>query len=483
MQPRRLLLTSLTTSSALLLAGAFSCSPIQRDIEIVDDDGGFGGSGGQGGTNGGAGETSTGGGGGGTGPRCTANEGCASTPLTPVCDDGRCVGCRNDDDCDDSSEPVCSPSGRCVECVENADCASQACGPNDRCLEPETAVYALALTGSNSTDCGTRELPCLFIDAALEKLTEERPNLILVPTNQAFEISTLLTISQTFPITVYGNGVRLNVNDRGIDFVGGELSLRDVHLRGFGTSGMFDGYVLLGCSGNGVLHVEDSRFENSDVGIQSSNCHVTVRGSRFTELVQTGVSTTQGCVGNDGCVRDVLVERSFFEGMESAVDDSTENALIENNVIRNCGTDGYNRCLDLRGAGTVVRYNTILDSGNCTYTGLFACDGNDLVLSSNITYRSTLSVSAPGDNCYDQVYLSCTTNGSSIDHALSEAAFPGTGNITGDPLFVDADGGDYRLQEDSPAVDAGAEDGPDSDFDGFTRPVGGGFDIGAFERR
>ena len=53
--------------------------------------------------------------------------------------------------------------------------------------------------------------------------------------------------------------------------------------------------------------------------------------------------------------------------------------------------------------------------------------------------------------------------------------YPGTGEISGDPLFVDPFGGDYSLFWDSPCVDAG-----DPTYD---IPLGGGcrIDMGAYE--
>jgi dockerin type I repeat protein len=62
------------------------------------------------------------------------------------------------------------------------------------------------------------------------------------------------------------------------------------------------------------------------------------------------------------------------------------------------------------------------------------------------------------------------------------------GNISVDPLFVDAIASDYRLQVESPAIDAGkASKAPTEDFDGRPRPQDGDgdgvseVDMGAFE--
>ncbi|MGC9395350.1 MAG: choice-of-anchor Q domain-containing protein [Anaerolineae bacterium] len=54
----------------------------------------------------------------------------------------------------------------------------------------------------------------------------------------------------------------------------------------------------------------------------------------------------------------------------------------------------------------------------------------------------------------------------------------GAHSVTGDPLFVSPAGDDYRLTENSAAIDAGVDAGVYVDFQSDLRPVGAGFDIG-----
>ncbi len=57
-----------------------------------------------------------------------------------------------------------------------------------------------------------------------------------------------------------------------------------------------------------------------------------------------------------------------------------------------------------------------------------------------------------------------------------------TGHVVGqDPRFVSPAQGDYHLQAGSPAINKATDAGVTTDHDGALRPIGPGFDIGAFE--
>jgi hypothetical protein len=71
---------------------------------------------------------------------------------------------------------------------------------------------------------------------------------------------------------------------------------------------------------------------------------------------------------------------------------------------------------------------------------------------------------------------------------VGESLFPGPGNLSSDPKFLDPASRDYRLRGRSPAVDAGTNTAaPTTDLRGLARPLDGNgdgvavTDMGAFE--
>src|SRR5262249_48294768 len=135
----------------------------------------------------------------------------------------------------------------------------------------------------------------------------------------------------------------------------------------------------------------------------------------------------------------------------------------------------------------LLRGNSAHDGGgaiestlsHCTVTGNWAWDGGGAVggiLNNCIVVGNSATNEGGSANWIDgRVVLNfcCTTPLPTI----------GFGNIIGAPLFVDAANGNFRLQSNSPCINAGrnayAAVGPD--LDGNSRIIGGTVDIGAYE--
>jgi hypothetical protein len=70
-----------------------------------------------------------------------------------------------------------------------------------------------------------------------------------------------------------------------------------------------------------------------------------------------------------------------------------------------------------------------------------------------------------------------------FSHCCTAPLPPGTGNITGDPAFLNLAAGNFHLQTNSPCINAGLNSAvaTAADLDGNPRIAGGTVDIGAYE--
>jgi hypothetical protein len=97
-----------------------------------------------------------------------------------------------------------------------------------------------------------------------------------------------------------------------------------------------------------------------------------------------------------------------------------------------------------------------------------------MVLMRNNIFQSSVRIASSGAFTHtNNLYF--MTNGATVGYNL------GSGEKVGDPRFVDAGAKDFRLQSDSPAIDAGASLGYATDFRDLPRTVGPVPDLGAFE--
>ena len=159
----------------------------------------------------------------------------------------------------------------------------------------------------------------------------------------------------------------------------------------------------------------------------------------------------------------------YFYGYDSYVNATITNGLFNANGANHIGHDYSN-------PGPQPHFINCTFSGATTeavYAKGFGSGQTPLTFTNSIFWGNN------GDLTNNDAALDVTYS------VVEEAAYAsGTGNTHAAPLFVDAAGGNLRLQQGSPAIDAG-DDGavPSSittDLDGFERFVWG-VDMGAYE--
>ncbi|MDD5673480.1 MAG: choice-of-anchor Q domain-containing protein [Chitinivibrionales bacterium] len=154
---------------------------------------------------------------------------------------------------------------------------------------------------------------------------------------------------------------------------------------------------------------------------------------------------------------------------------TSHDILIDNNIIT---TDGNTIGLAIGhyGYGTLTNISAI---NNTIYNAQVAVNPSWIgtgITFSNVVLRNNIF-------CDDDLQVRLADGVVSADHnGFYNSTAIGTNAVTGNPLFVNAAGGDFHLRAGSPLIDAGSSAGaPAMDFDGLARPQGAGFDIGAYE--
>ncbi len=164
------------------------------------------------------------------------------------------------------------------------------------------------------------------------------------------------------------------------------------------------------------------------------------------------------------------------------VADSVQPVTLTNNVIYKNQLDGLSgvNFRDLR------LINNTFDANEGGGVGLFAWP-----LTPTYAFTATMVNNIIANSGYCGIYgfngVSIYTDyndvyGPNADYCDLAEPPSGAHNLSVDPKFIDPSNGDYRLQSGSPVIDQGTSSGaPAEDRDGNTRPIGNGFDIGAFE--
>jgi hypothetical protein len=335
-------------------------------------------------------------------------------------------------------------------------------------VSADATVYALA-TGGRDTPCGTLNMPCSSLQAAADQLSLRRPHLVLLPSTGVFQQGVSLPDIGA-PLHVIGNDVHVSTSGAsGFLVAGGQVTFDSVFVENVTDP---DG-AAIACTGGSIL-VRDSTLRASSSGIKAEGCDVELNRT-LVAANEMGIQARSGLHGLD-------VSQCKIEGNAQAIYSDADPLTIQNNLFLRNGDHGYTRVVELvnRTGTAFFGYNTLVGNfNNCIYVGIVACNGVDATLTSNISWDNFPSSGGRGTDCLEQVF-SCRDL--TMSNTIAERSWPGAGNSTLDPLFVDPANDDYRLNPGSPAIGQGNPAlAPARDYYGIARPEFAPPDIGAIE--
>ena len=219
----------------------------------------------------------------------------------------------------------------------------------------------------------------------------------------------------------------------------------------------------------------------------ANRCATLGSDSSHTNTVLTGFTLTNGWTADYGggsfggtLNNCILTGNTANYGGGSAYGTLNNCTLTGNTAYGGGGSYGgiLNNCTltgNTANYGGGSRHGTLI---NCTLTGNTATEegGGSAggTLNNCIVWGNSLTGSGTSTNyAYSTFFYSCT------------APLPssGAGNISSDPMFMDAANGNFRLQTGSPCIDAGFSCLPvgETDLDGNPRIQGTRVDMGAYE--
>jgi chondroitinase B-like protein/glycosyl hydrolase family 16 len=213
------------------------------------------------------------------------------------------------------------------------------------------------------------------------------------------------------------------------------------------------------------------------VVINANNVQVVGNHIHTTCQFLTEGTSWQGGAGVDvwgGAKTNVLIEANLIHniGLSSSTQQLVHgiylaqpatNGRVVNNIVYECEDYGIHPYPQEEATGWVLANNTVAATARGIRTG------NNTVVRNNISY----------DN--DTINFDVRGSGSVLSNNLSDSGSM-SGVTVANPLFVDYAGRDFRLQDSSPARNAGTStNAPGSDIAGTQRPQGSAVDIGAYE--
>lgn len=257
----------------------------------------------------------------------------------------------------------------------------------------------------------------------------------------------------------------------------GENSFHVIRTAGTNATAVLDGFDVVGgnanqsggnndrgggilCAGNVRPLIYNCRFMNNRSSFGGAAGYVNGNGGpKFIDCEFTGgVGGSFGGAFDIAGGSDVRFERCVFANNTAARAGALEIFATNGVIVSNC-LFVNNEATGTGGGGAIW----VGSGGNTQFRGITVVGNRSLVQTNggmrNQGAGNTTVVGAifwdnegPGGAQNPSNQITLTTN---VTHSIVEGGLAGTGNLSADPRFVDAAAGDFRLDNFSPAIDAG----------------------------